>query len=161
MAPDGNRIAAFGLSALIELQDGGSDSRGIQALVSHLLPEPAASFEMRSEMVVLAFETVLQQKAAEPAAQPGLHIPAFDHQHKRRLRNHLHHRFINDIERGLVDQANIHASIAQTYHCVESAVYRFSNRDDISAPHLRRPDDIVFTGLKRFALVKRLAVLRE
>jgi hypothetical protein len=41
--------------------NGGSDARRIQALVSHLLPEPAASFEVRSEVVVPAPETMLQQ----------------------------------------------------------------------------------------------------
>jgi hypothetical protein len=51
--------------------------------------------------------------------------------------------------------------IAQTDHCVESAIHRFSNGDHIPASRLRRPDHIVFTGLERFALVKRLAVLSE
>src|SRR5688572_27242218 len=60
------------------------DPLRVEPLVSHLLPQPAGTFFVRADVVVLALEAALQQLSAEAAAQAGLDVIALGHKHERR-----------------------------------------------------------------------------
>src|SRR5262245_23783 len=86
--------------ALRQRLDGFLNAFGIDALVADLLPETAGAFLVGADVVELALEAVLEQRAAETRPQAGLHVPTLGHEHERRLGEHRHRVLVPDVQRG-------------------------------------------------------------
>src|SRR5215469_3965643 len=137
------------------------DPRRIEALMAHLLPQAARALAVGAAVVVAALEPGLQQVTAEAAAEPGLDVPPFRDQHERHAGQRAHHLRVDDVDRGLVDQAHFDALLLQADDRIERAVDRFAHRDDIAAAGRCFAHDVILAGLERLALVQRLAILPE
>src|SRR5690348_12435374 len=122
-----------------------------------LLPESAASFQVRADVVVAPLESGLQQVAAESASEAGFHVPAFRDEHERAVGKLLHHCGVHDIERRLVDQADRYALLLQANDRVECAIDDLAHGDDVATTARRPAYDVVLARLERLTLVQRLA----
>src|SRR5271154_5747421 len=129
--------------------------------MAHLLPQAAAAFLVRANVIEFSFEPGLQQVAAEATAQAGLDVECLDHQYKWRGRQRLHHRRIDDVQCWLVNQTDLRAIFLQRNYGIQRAIYGLSERHDIPASRLRLPNHIILTGLKRRALIEWLAAAIE
>src|SRR5918993_260437 len=112
--------------------DGLEDPLGVQPLVAHLLPEAAGAFLVGADVVVLPLEPVLEQVAAELAADARRHVEPFRDQHEGAGRETLHRVDVVTVERRLVDQANLHAGLVEAQDGVVRAVESFAEGDDVS-----------------------------
>src|SRR5688572_9193501 len=111
-----------GFYPLHECFDGLEDPLGVQPLVAHLLPQAAGTFFVGADIVVLALESVLEQVAAELAADARRDVESFGDQHKRRGREALHRVDVVAVQRRLVDQADLQAGFVEPENRVVSAV---------------------------------------
>ena len=93
---------------------------------------------------------------------PVVDVEALGDEDERGVLQQLHRRLVGDVQRRLVDQADLHALLLEADDGVERAVERVAERDDVPAAGGRFADDVVLARLELVALAEeRLAVFVE